>query len=409
MDNVQFNMFAEELLPNLPPVDTNILIAMENMQLVQAGLVQCTDAQLTAPETIEAFQQRLNTIGDVTGLTVPVLTEDTVVSTEGVVLTVITTIVKKIADFFRGIGKWLYKLLTGTTVTSKAQEASVKMAVNQAVSKANEQMKAQASTNTTTNDYIRITLPARSYCMFHTSRILPKVGQNYNAEGLKSAIDDIKNNYTTFSAAVREQINNLLETTDKLTYRLEGVVGPMPYSEIRQLRVKGKLYALAGSNYAMIGFKAVQKPMQEKNEFRETKVDLTNMVDQYGWSSDNGYTFGFHVTEVQQIGKKIQEQVVFVNKDVNSLIDKLNTSKIIKRLEFFKTPTEILGDDRIFAEANADNNLSVAHRQNIMHRLNVAYELALSLQMLIHTYSGFSQRYTAQLTALINAMNQAMD
>lgn len=409
MENVQFNTFVEELLPTLPPVDSSVLVAMENMQYVQQGLAQCTNEELVTHTVMGAFQQRLDTIGSVTGLEVPVLNEETVVSTEGVVLTVVTTIIKKIADFFRAIGRWLKNTLSSTWITAKAQESSVKMYVKKANEQAEVKQKETQSTNKTTDLYVRINLPARSYCMFHTSRIRPTVGQNYNAEGLKAAIIDIKNNYTAFTDAVREQINNLLETTDKLTYRLEEVVAPMPYSEIRQLRTKGKLYALAGSGYSMVGFKTIQKPMQEKNEFRETKIDLKNMTDEYGWSSDVGYTFGFHVTEVKQIGNVIQDQVVFVNKEVNGLIDKLNNSKIIKRLEYFKIPKNLEGDDRLFAEANTDGGLTLTHRQNIMHRLNVAYELAISLQMLIHTYSGFSQRYTAQLTALMSAMSTALE
>lgn len=376
------------------PVDLSLLISNEAISNIESGLQNVLDGESITPETLLQIQGTVNQISETVGIEPVDMSEDVTVSQEGLLSIAIKT-VRRIWEFIKSVGRWVKGLFIRTKEEAVKHDVATASAVKTAVAKVKED---DAKPKEEQRNSITIELPQRSLIAFYTSKSEPKTNVSYNENSLRIAMKQIQQDLAVMKSALEEELDKLISTTDTLVTHIENDK-PIPDREIFNMRKLGKISALYSGKFTTIGFMVREVPVRTDNEFRKVKYDLTDIIRDKGW--DGSYNFTIQKKEVISLGNEIVTTTRFARSTSIELIRKLRDSNVISKLEKLKEPANLADEET--------GLMSPAKKANNMRRLNVAYELANQLQLLLNTYRQFCFRYGAMLGGIVQQVSKGFD
>ena len=175
---------------------------------------------------------------------------------------------------------------------------------------------------------------------------------------------------------------------------------------VRLNKARG-LKSLHHNNFEVIGFGIIDKPVRNSTRYFQSKLGLTNLVDDYGWGSVSGFELTIETNRFEELNTSIEKATDDVLARIILLTETLSKSRAVKRLgELKKEQTSLVN---LHQSINPDeSSINLMRQKEILARIDLAYELVNQLTDTVMLTSRFYSRYTLILSSLMSNIAQSI-
>ncbi len=385
------------------------VVAFETVNVIYHGLITTPQRDYQKPHIQEALRARVGELASITNYSAEsvYLAIDNIAtgtySTENDFFAMVKSVIEKIIEWLIGVKNWildLIKRLFNIRTQNKASAKATGQTFKQAKNKYEREKKDFP-------DRIKVTIPGQCYLAFHSTRHRPQTGYVYNTAGLEKAITNIGVDMNRFVGKLEEDVPAVLSAVEVLISELS--INKLSNSEdalIRLNKARG-LNSLYHNKFEAIGFGIIDKPVRNSTRYFQSKLGLTNLVDDYGWSAVGGFEVTIETARFEDLNTSIEKATDDVLARIIVLSESLSKSRAVKRLSEMKKEQARLVDMTQTLHGN-DSSITLLQQKQILARIDLAYELVNQLTDTVMLTSRFYSRYTLMLSRLMANIAQSI-
>ena len=277
-------VYSEDPLGITDTQHDEFVVAFETVNVIYHGLITTPHRDYQKPHIQEALRARVGELAAITNYSaesVYVAIDNIATgtySTENEFFAMVKSVIEKIIEWLINVKNWildLIKRLFNIRTQNKAAAKTTGQTFKQAKNKYEREKRDFP-------DRIKVTIPGQCYLAFHTTRHRPQTGYVYNTEGLEKAIANIGIDMNRFVGKLEEDVPTVLSAIEILLSEL--TINKLSNSEdalIRLNKARG-LKSLYFNKFEAIGFGIIDKPVRNSTRYFQSKLGLTNLVDDYG-------------------------------------------------------------------------------------------------------------------------------
>ena len=402
-------VYSEDPLGMPDPKHDDFVVAFETVNVIYHGLITTPHRDYQKPHIQQALRDRIGELSTITNYSAEsvYLAVDNIAhgtySTENDFFAVVKSVIEKIIEWLVNVKNWildLVKRLFNIRNQNKAASKATGQTFKQAKNKYEREKKDFP-------ERIKVTIPGQCYLAFHTTRHRPQTGYVYNTEGLEKAISCVGLDMNRFVSKLEEDVPSVLSAIEVLISELS--INKSSNSDdalVRLNRARG-LKSLHHNNFEVIGFGIIDKPVRNSTRYFQSKLGLTNLVDDYGWGSVSGFELTIETNRFEELNTSIEKATDDVLARIILLTETLSKSRAVKRLgELKKEQTSLVN---LHQSINPDeSSINLMRQKEILARIDLAYELVNQLTDTVMLTSRFYSRYTLILSSLMSNIAQSI-